>query len=140
MCVSAHLYSCACAHVDICSSCPESCRHQGSNLFTPHLCHSPDHWQLRRRLEPNVRPLSLPDDFAKGSDCLRWSFPRQASSSSNLHNNAFLPLMTHWAGLHNSHRHIASTLMSVHLCGVGASEPQNSNIDLSIIFYLLIRK
>lgn len=65
--------------------------------------------------------LSVPDDFANGFDCLRQSFPRQASSSSNHHNNAFLPLMTHWAWLHNSHRHIASTQMCVYLCG--ASKP-----------------
>lgn len=97
----------------ICSFCPKLCLHQGLDLFMPHL------WP-RQPLAVEARPetkcpasFSLPDDFANGSDCLCQSFPRQAPSSSSHHNSAFLPLMTHWAWLHNSHRHIVSTRICV---------------------------
>ncbi|TNN86000.1 hypothetical protein EYF80_003844 [Liparis tanakae] len=75
------------------------------------------------------------DDFANGYDCLRQSLPGQTSSSSssssssfpNHHNNTFLPLMTHWALLHNSHRHIASTRMSVRFLINGSSSHLNTH-------------
>lgn len=132
-----------CLHAVVCTSvspCPESCPCQGSDLFIYLRCGAPDSlWQLRSatKCPAILLLLSLPDDFASGSDCLRQSFPRQASSSSssNHHNNAFLPLMTHWAWLHNSHRHITSTWMRV--C-MWSSRAINSNIDFSIIFILFI--
>lgn len=56
--------------------------------------------------------LLLHVDFANGWICR--SFPRLASSSSSSHHSkAFVPLMTHWAWLPNSNRHIASSQMRV---------------------------
>lgn len=139
-CVSAHMcvFACGCVHIRFFLSRVMSVsRLRFVYLF---VVRGPDSlWQLRSATKCPAILLSLPDDFANGSDCLRQSFPRQASSSSasssNHHSNAFLPLMTHWAWLHNSHRRIASTWMRVCLW---CSQAIKSNIDFSIIFFLLI--
>lgn len=110
-----HICAFACESVHICFSRSRVMSAPGLRcIYASLVVRGPvGHWQSSRGLRPNVRPpsLPLPDDFANGSDCLRQSFPRRASSSSSHHNNAFLPLMTHWAWLHNSRRHIASTRM-----------------------------
>lgn len=117
----ANTYMFACGYVHICCFCWESSLCQGSALFTPHLrsgvqTTAESHGEASGQTSSLF--FSLPDDFANGSDCLCQSVPRQASSSSNHHSNAFLPLMTHWAWLHNSRRHIKSTSMCICLCGV----------------------
>lgn len=111
ICMCLHAYAVLCSYV---SSCPESCLRQRLRFIYSLVVWGPDsHWQLRSETEcPASSPLSqmtLPTDLTVSSS----RSPSQASSSSNHHNNAFLPLMTHWAWLHNSHRHIASTRIRV---------------------------